>query len=244
MKCDICSEPADTHVTEVTDGVLHNLHLCTEHAQGIAAELDYPLTTWPGGSTCVTVRVTQAQIANRETIDVALPDGRSTTLRLSRRMADGMLFIQKDAAGQCHGGRFLIKVVADAWTQACVVADPDPNAPTKLRAADRRTTRPRTPGNGQNNGRTTGEQRENNGRTTGEQRENNALLLSTAATAAEAGRGRAAARRRRPRSSGGPSGGDALEHGSRRERSCLHYIAHATTCQVLVRYFLKEISIR
>ena len=114
MKCDICSEPADTHVTEVTDGVLHNLHLCTEHAQGIAAESDYPLTTWPGGSTCVTVRVTQAQIANRETIDVALPDGRSTTLRLSRRMADGMLFIQKDAAGQCHGGRFLIKVVADA----------------------------------------------------------------------------------------------------------------------------------
>ena len=98
MDCQQCSEKATIHVTEIVDGTPRSGHFCKAHARAYAGDGRVPLADYLPDE----LEATQSQIEREESIPVALPDGSTTQVKLTKDMHDGLVItrVRTSADGQ------------------------------------------------------------------------------------------------------------------------------------------------
>lgn len=100
MKCRDCAEKATVHFIQMAQGKPERLDMCLKHGQAHERSSKPPLPIGVVDSrNMVDVVVTQAQVANEETVTISLPDGGTVTYKLEKDLSSGLTVMRDSRPG-------------------------------------------------------------------------------------------------------------------------------------------------
>jgi len=107
---------ATIHVTEIIGGTPRSRHFCKAHARTYANNGGFPLADYLMDE----LEVTQSQIDREEAVPLALQDGSTTQVKLTKDMHDGQMIARvRTSTGGQHERLFQLRLKVISQREEC-----------------------------------------------------------------------------------------------------------------------------